>query len=320
MNPNCRKLRSSDKRAIQLMLPSGEQIAIAHGDQRAVVTEVGATLRTYVKGGVSVIEGFAGDEVPTHGRGQVLYPWPNRIGDGEWTFSDRVARPTVDDVEHATASHGLVRWRPFRVDAVNQNRCVLSLLLHPTPDYPFLSEISVAYHLGSLGLTVTTTVTNRDEVPLPFGVGFHPYLSVTTPTIEGAQLEIPASAYVAVNDRQLPTGEILPLAGNQLDFSKRKSVSGHELDVTFTELLRDDTGLATATLEDAQGGQIELSVDRNFPYLQVYTGDHLEKGRRRTSVALEPMTCPPDALRSGKDVVVLEPGQHWAGSWRLRRT
>ncbi len=302
------------------MLPSGEQIAIAHGDQRAVVTEVGATLRTYVKGGVSVIEGFAGDEVPTHGRGQVLYPWPNRIGDGEWTFSDRVARPTVDDVEHATASHGLVRWRPFRVDAVNQNRCVLSLLLHPTPDYPFLSEISVAYHLGSLGLTVTTTVTNRDEVPLPFGVGFHPYLSVTTTTIEGAQLEIPASAYVAVNDRQLPTGEILPLAGNQLDFSKRKSVSGHELDVTFTELLRDDTGLATATLEDAHGGQIELSVDRNFPYLQVYTGDHLEKGRRRTSVAVEPMTCPPDALRSGKDVVVLEPGQHWAGSWRLRRT
>ena len=301
------------------MLPSGEQIAIAHGDQRVVITEVGATLRTFVKGGVSVVEGFAGEEVPSHARGQVLFPWPNRIGDGEWTFSGRVARPTVDDVEHATASHGLARWRPFRVDAVNQNRCVLSLLLHPTPDYPFLSEISVMYHLGSLGLTVTTTVTNRDEVPLPFGVGFHPYLSVTTPTIEGSQLEIPAKAYVAVDDRQLPTGEILPLVGHQLDFTKRKSLSGHELDVTYTELMRDDTGLAVATLEDAHGGEIELSVDRNFPYLQVYTGDHLEKGRRRTSVAIEPMTCPPDALRSGKDVVVLEPGQHWAGSWRLRR-
>jgi len=301
------------------MLPSGEQIAIAHGDQRAVITEVGATLRTFVKGGVSVVEGFAGEEVPSHARGQVLFPWPNRIGEGEWTFSGRVARPTIDDVRHATASHGLVRWRPFRIEAVNQNRCVLSLLLHPTPDYPFLSEISVMYHLGSLGLTVTTTVTNRDEVPLPFGVGFHPYLSVTTPTIEGSQLEIPAKAYVAVDDRQLPTGEILPLAGHQLDFSKRKSLSGHELDVTYTELVRDDTGLAVATLEDALGGEVELSVDRNFPYFQVYTGDHLEKGRRRTSVAIEPMTCPPDALRSGKDVVVLEPGQHWAGSWRLRR-
>jgi aldose 1-epimerase len=301
------------------MLPSGEQIAIAHGDQRAVITEVGATLRTYVKGGLSVVEGFAGEEVPTHARGQVLFPWPNRIGGGEWSFSGRVAQPTIDDVVHDTASHGLVRWRPFRVEAVNQNRCVLSLLLHPTPDYPFLSEISIAYHLGSLGLTVTTTVTNRDGVPLPFGVGFHPYLAVTTPTIEGAQLEVPAKSYVAVDDRQLPTGEILPLAGNQLDFSQRKSLSGHELDVTYTDLLRDDSGLAVATLQDGNGGEIDLSVDRNFPYFQVYTGDGLEKGRRRTSVAIEPMTCPPDALRSGKDVVVLEPGQHWAGSWRLRR-
>ena len=288
------------------MLPSGEQIAIAHGDERAVITEVGATLRTFVKGGLSVVEGFAGEEVPTGARGQVLYPWPNRMADGEWTFSDRVARPTIDDVAHATAIHGLVRWRPFRIDSVNQNRCSLTMLLHPSPDYPFLSDINVTYHLGRMGLTVTTTVTNRDDVPIPFGVGFHPYLAVTTPTIEGAELEIPANAYVAVNDRQLPTGEILP-------------VNGHTLDTTFTELVRDDSGLATVVLVDSAGGEIELSVDRNFPYLQVFTGDHLEKGRRRTAVAVEPMTCPPDALRSGKDIVVLEPGQHWAGSWRLRR-
>jgi len=301
------------------MLPSGEQIAIAHGDERAVITEVGATLRTFVKGGLSVIEGFAGDEVPGGARGQVLYPWPNRIGDGTWSFSDRPARPRVDDLDHATSIHGLVRWRPFRVDLVNQNRCSLSLLLHPAPDYPFLSEINVTYHLGKLGLTVTTTVTNRDVVPIPFGVGFHPYLAVTTPTIEGAQLELPAKAYVAVDDRQLPTGEILPLVGNDLDFSARKSVSGHEIDCTYTELIRDDSGLATAVVADAHGAEVELSVDRNFPYLQVYTGDALERGRRRTAIAVEPMTCPPDALRSGKDVVVLEPGQHWAGSWRLRR-
>jgi aldose 1-epimerase len=301
------------------MLPSGEQIAIAHGDQRAVITEVGATLRTYVKGGVAVIEGFAGEEVPTGARGQVLFPWPNRIGDGEWTFSDRTAHPTIDDVQHATAIHGLVRWRPFRIDSVNQNRCVLTLLLHPTPDYPFLSEISVAYHLGSQGLTVTTTVTNGDDVPIPFGVGFHPDLAVSTPTIEGAQLEVPAKGYIAVNARQLPTGEILPLAGNQLDFSTMKSISGHELDVTYTELVRDDSGMSSVVVLDGTGGEVELSVDRNFPYLQVFTGDTLEKGRRRTAIAVEPMTCPPDALRSGKDVVVLEPGQHWAGSWRLRR-
>jgi aldose 1-epimerase len=185
--------------------------------------------------------------------------------------------------------------------------------------YPFLVVLEVAYHLGALGLTVTSTVTNRDEVAAPLGVGFHPYLAVTSATIEGAELEVPADAYVVTDERRLPTGEILPVSGGPLDFRCAKSISGHDLNTTFTELRRDDSGMATASLRDSQGGLVELSVDRNFPYLQVYTGDELEKGRRRTAVAVEPMTCPPEALRSGKDVVSLEPGQRWAGSWRVRR-
>ena len=110
------------------------------------------------------------------------------------------------------------------------------------------------------------------------------------------------------------------MAGHALNYTTRKSLSGVKLDVTYTDLVRDDSGLCVATLEDPTGATVELSVDRNFPYLQAYTGDNNEPGHRRTSVAIEPMTCPPDALRSGKDLVVLEPGQHWAGSWRLRRT
>ena len=301
------------------MLPTGEQIAIAHGDQRAVITEVGATLRAYVKAGVPVIEGFAAEEMAEHGRGQIGFPWPGRMGDGEWSFSDRSAHAAIDDPSHATSSHGFVRWRRFEVTSVNQNRCSLVLVVHPTPDYPFLTELKMDYHLGPTGLTVTSTVTNLDEVPVPFGLGFLPYAAVTTPTIEGAQLKVPAKAYVAVNDRHLPTGEILPVMGNAYDFREAKSVNGHDLDVTFTELVRDDTGMCTLSLADAKGGEVEVSLDRNFPYAQVCTGDALPVGRRRTSVVLAPLTCPPDALRSGKDIVILEPGQHWAASWRLRR-
>jgi aldose 1-epimerase len=300
-------------------LPTGEQIAIAHGDQRAVIAEVGATLRAFVKGGVPVIEGFAADERCSGGRGQVLFPWPNRLGEGPWEFSGRTGRASIDDSVERTSLHGLVRWRPFSVDSFNQNRCVMSLLLHPSPAYPFAVFLEVAYHLGALGLTVTSTITNRDEVPIPVGLGFHPYLSVTTSTIEGAELEVPADAYLSVDERHLPLGEILPVSGGALDFRTAKSVSGHELDVTYSELRRDDSGLATASVRDSAGGVVDLSVDRNFPYLQVFTGDSLEKGRRRTAIAIEPMTCPPEALRSGKDVVVLEPGQRWAGSWRVRR-
>ena len=299
------------------IFPGGEQLAIAHGDQRAVVNQVGATLRTYVTGGRPVIEGFTADELPSGARGQVLYPWPNRMDHEPWEFSGRVARATLDNPVNLTGNHGLVRWRPFEVKALNQNRCVLEMLLHPSPAFPFLTTLEIAYHLGDLGLTCTATVTNRDEVLVPFALGFHPYLAVTTPTIEGTTLEVPANAWVDVDARQLPTGAILPTAGGPKDFRTAKSVSGHELDVTYTELVRDSLGMATAVVSDANGHRVELSVDRNFPYLQVYTGDKLPKGRRRTAIAVEPMTAPADALRSGKDVLVLEPGQRWAGSWRL---
>ena len=43
--------------------PSGEQHEIRHGDQIAVLKEVGATLRAYTAGGVDVVDGFAVDEM-----------------------------------------------------------------------------------------------------------------------------------------------------------------------------------------------------------------------------------------------------------------
>ena len=56
-----------------------------------------------------------------------------------------------------------------------------------------------------------------------------------------------------------------------------------------------------------------------FRYLMVYTGDQVgEPQRRRTAVAIEPMTCPPEAFRTGVDLIELEPGKPWQGSWGLR--
>ena len=69
------------------VLPSGEQIVLTHGRQRAVVTEVGAGLRSYAIGEHDVIDGFGQDEPATAGRGQALLPWPNRVRDGRYTFA-----------------------------------------------------------------------------------------------------------------------------------------------------------------------------------------------------------------------------------------
>jgi aldose 1-epimerase len=300
-------------------LPTVEQLLLAHGDQRAVVTEVGATLRDYVHGGVQVVEGFSADEMATGARGQLCFPWPNRLEAGPWTFSGREAKAPSDELAHGNAMHGVVRYRPFSIDTVAQNRCQLSLLVHPEPAYPFLALLEVAYHLGTLGLTVTTTVTNADRVPIPLGVGFHPYVAAPSRGVDRAILSVPANAVADVDEHRRPTGTVRTVSGTTADWREPRQIGDEVLDTTFCRLVRDESGWATARLAEEGSGTVELSVDRTFPYFQVFTGDTLAAPRHRSAVAIEPMTCPPNALRSGRDLVVLEPGQRWTGSWRVRR-
>jgi aldose 1-epimerase len=56
-------------------------------------------------------------------------------------------------------------------------------------------------------------------------------------------------------------------------------------------------------------------LDETWKWAQIFTGDTLGADRRRQGVAVEPMSCPADALRSGRDLVTLEPGDTLAGSW-----
>jgi aldose 1-epimerase len=48
----------------------------------------------------------------------------------------------------------------------------------------------------------------------------------------------------------------------------------------------------------------------------VFTGDTLADVKRR-SIAVEPMTCPPNAFRTGEGVIVLEPGESTTGRWGI---
>jgi aldose 1-epimerase len=52
----------------------------------------------------------------------------------------------------------------------------------------------------------------------------------------------------------------------------------------------------------------------------VYTPDAIpDRPRRRRSIAIEPMSCAPNAFRSGDGLIVLQPGESWSGSWGILR-
>jgi aldose 1-epimerase len=297
--------------------PSGDQIEIALGDQRATVVEVGGGLRTYSAAGRDAIDGYGVEEMSRSGRGQVLMPWPNRLQDGSYEFDGARHQLPIDDVEEQDAIHGLVRWVSWTAGEREPHRVVMEHLLHPRPGYPFSLALAIEYRLSDKGLGVTTTATNVGRVSCPFGSGAHPYLTLGSGTVDELTLLVPGGTVLRSDNRGIPVGSAA-VEGTDVDFRRPRTISTTKLDNAFTDLERDDDGLARVQLRDPRGGsELTLWVDESYPYLMVFTGDPLPDVDRR-ALAVEPMTCPPNAFCSGTDLVRLEPGQSFTGRWGIR--
>ncbi len=296
---------------------TGAQYEIAYGQQRAVVVEVGGGLREYTVDKHAILDGYALSQVADGGRGQPLIPWPNRLADGRYTFNGQQHQLPIDEVSRHNASHGLTRWLNWSLLEYDETSVRLVHVIHPRPGYPFTLRLEIGYALDDSGLMVHTRGENLGAEPLPFGVGFHPYLTVGTPLVDAAELQIPARVRLDLDaERRLPTGRIIQTSGTGFDFQKPRQIGSRQLDECFTDLVKGPDGRVRATLRSTDRA-VELWGDDHIKYLQVFTGDSLANDRKRRGVAIEPMTCPPDAFRSGTDVIVLAPGSAIDLDWGI---
>jgi len=301
-----------------VIAPSGKQITITSGDQRAVVVEVGGGLRSYSAGGRELIDGYEANEMSSAGRGQVLIPWPNRLEDGSYEFDGRRHQLPLNEPERRNAIHGLVRWAAWTTSACEPHRAVMEHVLYPQPGYPFILGLRIEYALSETGLQVRTTATNLGADACPYGSGAHPYLTLGTTTIDHLLLRVPARAVLRSNERALPVSTE-SVAGTAYDFRQLRRIGATRLDHAFADLERGRDGLARVELRDPDDEtQVSLWVDQSYPYLMVFSGDPLPNVNRR-SLAVEPMTCPPNAFRTGTAVVRLEPGRSFTSTWGIAR-
>jgi aldose 1-epimerase len=296
--------------------PSGFQIELVEGQQRAVVTEVGATLRGYRMGDWEVLDGFPADRMCSGGRGQPLVPWPNRLRDGRYEFGGTRHQLPLTEPERHNAIHGLVRWANWHVAEREPGRVVMEHLLHPSPGYPFSLHLAIEYALSPepRGLEVRITATNVGSEPCPCGVGFHPYLRVGD-SLDDARLVAPGRTWLPADERGIPVGQEA-VVGTPYDFRRGRPLAGVVLDTAFADLERNGDGLARVVLIGRQRS-VTLWMDSNFQYLMLFTGDTLAEPERRRGLAVEPMTCPPNAFQSGEGVRVLGPGDRLTARWGL---
>jgi aldose 1-epimerase len=292
---------------------------LALGDERLVVGPVGAALESWSVAGRELLDGPRDEHDDGAFRGKVLAPWPSRLRDGRYRFGGAEHRTALTEPARHNALHGLTTQRPWRSAHASSRRLVLAHDLSGEEGYPFRLRLEASYELVHRGVVATLRATNGGDTPAPFGAGLHPYLRLGAPA-DDLLLELPARTRVPVDERLLPAGDPAPVAGTELDFRHPRAIGPLALDTCFADLTRDADGIARVVLS-APGGERRLTLwmDERFRFVQVYTGDTLpDPARRRGGVAIEPMTCAPDAFNSGDGLVVLAPGGSFSARCGLR--
>ena len=299
---------------------TGTQYEITAGGYRAIATELGAGLRELSCGGRPVITGYQPDELPPGAAGQLLVPWPNRIDGGRYTLAGTEYQLDLSEPAAGNAIHGLGRWASWPAVHHDHHAVVLRQVLLGRSGYPFSLDIKVEYHLSEdAGLQVNVSATNVGTQPAPYGTGSHTYLTTGTPAVDDCELTLPVTRWLPVDERGIPAGPDQDVAGGVLDFRAARPIGATRLDHAFTGLDRDAAGRAWARLT-GDGTTLALWAGPGYRWLQVFTGDTLDAAHRRRAVAIEPMTCPPNAFATGTDLIVLNPGDSVTHAWGIQVT
>lgn len=282
----------------------------------AVVAELAASLRQVRVDDVDLVQDYAPDAPPPGASGIVLVPWPNRIRDGRWTLDGTVQQLDLTEPATGNAIHGLLRNTGYRVTDRSEAAVTLSSSVFPQHGYPFHLDVAIRYALTPDGLDVTYGVHNVGEGTAPFGVGSHPYLRVGDTPTKDLVVTVSGDRMLVTDDRSLPIGEEA-VDGSARDLRGGAALRDLTLDTTYTGLAEVD-GRVRHRLSAPDGTAVELAADPVFRWAQVFTNDvYATADGLIDAVAIEPMTCAPDALNSGDGLQWLEPGEQWVGGWSL---
>lgn len=295
------------------MALSGEQWTISYSGWEAVIASVGGGVRLFSYEGKPYIDGYDDDEIAVGSAGHILAPWPGRIDSGEYEFGGVTHRVPWNEPATRTAMHGLVGWLTWTAVDVSESAVSLECSLPAQPGYPFPLQLRVRWSVGPGGLRASHYVSNIGATPCPFGLGVHPYVKLPGSTLGQWKLTVPAKTELTVDDRNLPTGT------TKARFTEPTLLGETVLDTSFGDLERGSDGNAAVVLTaEDDSEEVTVWADSSFGWFHVYTSDTLDGDRRRRSVAVEPMSCPPNAMRTGTDLVTLAPGELWSGIWGIK--
>ncbi len=254
----------------------------------------------------------------------IMYPYPNRIRDGRFTFGGQeYTQPIGGRGPHAI--HGVTRERAWTVEAADVDAdgafCRASVTTGDTADdiWPWRSRITFEYRLRGATLRMRADAANLDNSPMPMGFGIHPWFDVPLGPGGGSrqtmELRAAAASFWELDETLCTTGTVLS-AERGFDTRRWHAIGDAFIDDVYTGLDVHD-GWFTAEVRDPFNGRsIAVRSDAQFREHVIFAPLHA------SVVCLEPYTCATDAFNlaaRGVDagMIVLEPGARWTGSMEI---
>jgi len=229
----------------------------------------------------------------------VLFPFPNRIRDGKYSFGGKSYEIPVGSKVHAIHGFAIAaKWEVLEQGATADEAFIegrFQISEHAPesrPLWPTDGVLTIRYALTGRKLTMTIKVENPTDQDFPYGFGIHPYFRIplTSKNPEEGQVILPASRFWVL-DGYLPTGVRLPVDA-RLDFRKGQSMAGLKLDDVLTGLEFDDDRCVCRLVDSPSKAEFRLSFDNHFRELVVFTPPFGEG----TLIAVEPYTQTTDAI------------------------
>jgi aldose 1-epimerase len=270
---------------------------------------------------------------PTRSGIPILLPFPNRIRAGRFSWAGKEYQLPLNDPTGKNAIHGFACQRPWRV--VEQGADAHSAWVtgefrgsQSAPEtrdfWPADYHVQITCRLEPRSLRLEAVVTNPDQVPLPFGLGYHPYFRVPfVPGKDTAAFRAQASPdRFWVLKESLPTGELQPVDAAR-DLRKPRRLEELSLDDVLHGGPASAVGQTAPFIHRADlfcpekgAGEIRVETSPVFRELVVFTPSH------RQAICFEPYTCTTDAInleQQGVDagLLVLAPGERWRGDVRF---
>lgn len=269
----------------------------------AIIPKLGANLNSLRLGGQNLLWSAKNlkeivDRNINSYAGAQLFPFVNRIKDGQYDFNNKSYRFYKNEAGLGNALHGLIFNKNFELVLVDESVGIVKLKYEYNQEvdaYPFRVTVNNSFELNKDSLSIVTVIENKGEKTIPIGHGWHPYFDIAGKT-DNALLQIAANKYFLVDEQFIPTGEYKSFN----NFSEASQIGNTELDYCFP--IETGNDLVAKLIYPEKNLSISL-ITEGYPYLQVYTPSD------RKTIAIEPQTSAPDAFNNGIGLVLLEPNQ-----------